>query len=63
MKAAINLIIRFVGVLVALLGISNFLPIFTGTRLVEGILSITFMVVCVYIGGMMAFSRTRFKVR
>ena len=42
-------------------GLGFWLPLLTGTTWVEGILVLSISVVAVYLGGVMAFSRTQLK--
>ena len=61
MKTLVNLLIRLLGVCLFVFGLEFWLPLLTGTTWVEGILVLSISVVAVYLGGVMAFSRTRLK--
>ena len=61
MKTLVNLLIRLLGVCLFVFGLGFWLPLLTGTTWVEGILVLSISVIAVYLGGVMAFSRTRLK--
>ena len=61
LKTLVNLLIRLLGACLFVFGLGFWLPSLTGTIWVEGTLVLSISVVAIYLGGVMAFSRTRLK--
>ena len=61
LKTLVNLLIRLLGACLFVSGLGFWLLLLTGTIWVEGTLVLSISVVAIYLGGVMAFSRTRLK--